>query len=138
MTPLVRAGGGVVWRRGGDEALELLIVHRPRYGDWSFPKGKVDDGDADDLATALREVWEETGLRCTAGPELPSVRYTDRKGRPKVVRYWAMSVMAGELTANDEVDAMEWVSPTVAAQRLSYEHDQRLADSIDANPAMVH
>ncbi len=138
MTPVVRAGGGVVWRRGGDDALELLIVHRPRYDDWSFPKGKVDGGDADDLATALREVWEETGLRCTAGPELPSVNYTDRKGRPKVVRYWAMSVMAGELTANDEVDAMEWVSPTVAAQRLSYEHDRRLADSIDANPAMVH
>ena len=88
--PVVRAAGGVVWRRS-DAGLEVLLVHRPRYDDWSLPKGKADPGE-DDVDTAAREVAEETGLAGVLGPELARIRYTDRNGRAKVVRYWSMTV----------------------------------------------
>lgn len=136
---LIRAGGGIVWRPDGHGSIEVLVVHRPRYDDWSFPKGKADPTDADDLATALREVTEETGLVCRAGTELEPVRYVDRKGRPKVVRYWLMVPVAGELTVNEEVDAMEWVAPRHAVEILSYEHDRHLCDTlIGLDPALLH
>src|SRR5699024_9721130 len=100
----VLAAGGIVWRRLDDGTVEVLLVHRPAYDDWTFPKGKNDDGE-DDEAAALREVLEETGLRCTLGPELASSRYVDAKGRDKVVRYWAMTVAEQhERSPDDEVD----------------------------------
>ena len=86
---VVRAAGGVVWRRATDGEAEILLVHRPKYDDWTFPKGKCDAGE-DDETCARREVEEETGLLCELGAELPSTEYIDPKGRPKVVRYWAM------------------------------------------------
>lgn len=122
---MVRAAGGVVVRQGPD-GTEVLLVHRPRYDDWSFPKGKLDPGERDEDA-ARREVEEETGLRCSLESELPSTRYFDNKGRPKVVRYWLMRVLGGEFEPNDEVDAIEWLSPGAACSRLTYEHDQELA-----------
>ena len=86
----VKASGGVVWRRGAHgEGVELVVVHRPRYDDWSLPKGKLDPGETWEQA-ALREVDEEVGLRCRLGEELPAVSYTDHKGRAKAVRYWLM------------------------------------------------
>ena len=88
-TAEVKAAGGVVWRRGPQGAFELVAVHRPRYDDWSLPKGKLDPGERWEDA-ALREVHEEVGLRCRLGPELPPVRYRDHKGREKAVRYWLM------------------------------------------------
>ena len=122
----VKASGGVVWRQGG-AGVELVVVHRPRYDDWSLPKGKLDPGESWEDA-ALREVDEEVGLRCRLGAELPPVSYTDQKGRAKVVRYWLMEPEDGaaRFTPNDEVDEMRWVDPGTAARLLSYPHDVAL------------
>ena len=132
--PEVRAGGGAVWRHGPTGGTEILLVHRPRYDDWSLPKGKADPGE-DDLATALREVAEETGLACAPGPELASTRYLDRRGRSKVVRYWAMTVAGDEaavFTPNDEVDELAWIPVHVARARLSYGRDAPVLDALEA------
>ena len=104
--------------RGG----EVLLVHRPRYDDWTFPKGKCDRGE-DDGACALREVEEETGLRCRLGRELVSTSYVDHRGRPKIVRYWLMEETGGEFAADDEVDEVRWVDAGTARSLLSYERD---------------
>jgi 8-oxo-dGTP diphosphatase len=116
----VRAAGGVVVRDG-----RVLLVHRPKYDDWSLPKGKLDDGEAWEAA-ALREVLEETGLRCELGEELPSTRYRDAKQRPKRVRYWRMTGCRGEFTPNDEVDEVRWADRGEALALLSYDHDRDL------------
>ena len=123
----VKASGGVVWRRGAGGALELVVVHRPRYDDWSLPKGKLDAGETWEDA-ALREVEEEVGLRCRLGDELPPVGYRDNKGREKAVRYWLMQPEddSAPFTPNDEVDEMRWVEAAAAAALLSYPHDAEL------------
>ena len=119
---VVRAAGGVVWRmaKGGPQ---VLVVHRPKYDDWSLPKGKREPGETDEQC-AVREVDEETGLRVTLGRELLPTSYRDRKGRDKVVRYWEMTVAAGSVfTPNDEVDELRWVALDEAAAILTYPHD---------------
>lgn len=121
LTPVVRAAGGVVVRGTGTEAV-VLLVHRPAYGDWSFPKGKVDPGESDE-ACAVREVEEETGLECALGRELPSTTYVDARGRPKQVRYWLMEVSGGTLRFEHEVDAARWVTAGEAEALLTYERD---------------
>jgi 8-oxo-dGTP diphosphatase len=123
----IKASGGVVWRRAGAGGVELVVVHRPRYDDWSLPKGKLDPGESWEDA-ALREVDEEVGLHCRLGAELPPVAYTDQKGRAKVVRYWLMEPEddAARFTPNDEVDEMRWVDVEAAAGLLSYPHDVAL------------
>lgn len=124
----VRAGGGIVWRAGA-EGPEILLVHRPKYDDWSLPKGKNEPGE-DDLDCALREVEEETGLRCEAGVELPSVSYTDSAGRPKTVRYWVMRPVADIAAGQHEVDEVLWLPLPEAKRQLTYEHDRRLLDQL--------
>ncbi|WP_436793528.1 NUDIX hydrolase [Actinospongicola halichondriae] len=122
MTDLVRAAGGVVWRSGpaGDE---VLLVHRARYDDWSFPKGKLDPGETWEQA-AIREVFEETGVVAVLGAELAGASYDDHKGRPKQVRYWAMAVaVETPFEPDDEVDHLAWVSTDAAAGRLTYPRD---------------
>ncbi|HEX2577796.1 MAG TPA: NUDIX hydrolase [Aquihabitans sp.] len=119
----VLAAGGAVWRRGDAGTVEVLVVHRPRYDDWSLPKGKCDDGESF-LACAEREVLEETGLTCETGPELLDVTYRDHKDRPKVVRYWAMEAVDGTFTPNDEVDEVRWLPFPAAVAQLSYAHDR--------------
>ena len=123
----VKASGGVVWRRAPSGELELVVVHRPRYDDWSLPKGKLDPGETWEDA-ALREVFEEVGLRCRLGTELPPVCYRDNKGRQKAVRYWLM--VPDDRTApfmpNDEVDEMRWLDVAEATELLSYPHDAEL------------
>ena len=121
----IRAAGGVVWRPG-PAGPEVLLVHRPRYDDWSLPKGKLDPGETFEDA-ARREVLEETGVTAELGEELGPVRYHDNKGRPKLVRYWVMA--AGEPTAfepNDEVDGIRWAAPEEAVELLTYERDVEL------------
>jgi 8-oxo-dGTP diphosphatase len=131
LTREVRAAGGVVWRRRDGDEVEVLLVHRPRYRDWTFPKGKVEDGETDEQA-AVREVEEETGLRCELGPELPSTAYTDLKLRPKRVRYWAMEATAdGE--AGSEVDEVQWVSIEEAPERLSHRRDREVLRALKAS-----
>jgi 8-oxo-dGTP diphosphatase len=119
-----------VWRpaeRGG--GFEVLLVHRPKYDDWSLPKGKLVEGESAEHA-ALREVEEETGLRCRLGRELAVVSYRDSAGRPKVVRYWAMEPVEGQFRANDEVDAARWEPVADAKGILSYERDRDVVASL--------
>jgi 8-oxo-dGTP diphosphatase len=123
-TAQVKAAGGVV-RRRADAGPQVALVHRPRYDDWSFPKGKLDKGESWEDA-ALREVEEEIGVRCRLGAELPPTSYKDPKGRDKVVRYWLMEPLEGEFEPSDEVDQMRWVSPADAERLLSYSHDREL------------
>jgi 8-oxo-dGTP pyrophosphatase MutT (NUDIX family) len=132
LTPEVRAAGGVVWRVDDEGQLQVLVVHRPGYEDWSFPKGKADPEDVDDEHTALREVEEESGLRCSLGRELPGTDYIDRKGRSKHVRYWEMRVLSGEFVHNREVDEARWLDLAAARDQLSYEHDRDVLDAFGA------
>jgi 8-oxo-dGTP diphosphatase len=114
----VRAAGGVVVRDG-----LVALVHRPRYDDWSLPKGKLDSGESFEEA-ALREIAEETGLRARLVRELPAANYEVR-GRPKVVRYWLMDVESDPgFVPNDEVDELRWVEPGEASALLSYDRDR--------------
>jgi 8-oxo-dGTP pyrophosphatase MutT (NUDIX family) len=128
----VQAAGGVVWRRSPEGGgLEVLAVHRPRYDDWSLPKGKLTDGETH-AAAALREVEEETGLRCVLGPELPSISYRDRFDRPKTVRYWAMTPVEGEFSPGDEVDEVRWLGVDQAVDLLSYDRDRPVLRALAA------
>ena len=124
----VKAAGGVVWRRAGD-TVAIAIAHRPRYDDWSLPKGKLDKGESWEDG-ALREVEEETGMRCRLGEELEPASYQDRKGRDKVVRYWLMEPENDtDFVPNDEVDQLRWLAPAEALELLSYPHDRELVQS---------
>ena len=118
-----------MWRRSSAGDLEVLLVHRPRYDDWTVPKGKL-DGDEGHAEAAVREVEEETGLRCALGPELPSTSYQDRKGRPKQVRYWAMTPVAGRFTPTDEVDEVVWLPVDEAKAALTYGRDRAVLDAL--------
>lgn len=125
----VRAAGGVISRTEAAGGTEVLVVHRPRYDDWSFPKGKLENGESEQQC-AIREVQEETGLLCETVRELPGTAYTDRKGRPKTVRYWSMTVVSGKFEPNSEVDEARWVSFSEAARLLSYEHDLLILEEL--------
>jgi 8-oxo-dGTP pyrophosphatase MutT (NUDIX family) len=126
----VRAAGGVVWRRAADGVLEVVVVHRPKYDDWSFPKGKRERGESDEDC-ARREVEEETGLRCALGDELAGTSYRDPRGRQKHVRYWAMTVdVAQPRSPDDEVDDVRWVPYDQVADVLTYGHDRTVAASL--------
>ncbi len=129
---VVRAAGGVPVR-DTPYGRRVLIVHRPQYEDWSFPKGKCEPGETDE-ACALREVEEETGLVCALEDELPSTSYTDSKARPKRVRYWRLRVVAGDLGFAHEVDEARWSSVAEAEALLTYERDLEVLRALVGEP----
>ncbi|MGW0842209.1 NUDIX hydrolase [Streptomyces sp. NPDC002787] len=124
---VVHAAGCVLWRRSPEGGgLEFCLVHRPKYDDWSHPKGKLKRGE-EPLAGALREVEEETGYRCAPGPRLSMTHYFVN-GRAKQVSYWAAEATDGRFTANHEVDRVSWLDPAAARDRLTQPHDRELID----------
>jgi 8-oxo-dGTP pyrophosphatase MutT (NUDIX family) len=129
VTEVVRAAGGVVCRTAGNRAVEVVLVHRPAYDDWTFPKGKLDRNETEEEA-ALREVEEETGLRCRLDREVGITRYHDSRGRSKTVRYWQMTPIGGALAAANEVDDARWISLAQAPELLTYERDVTLLASL--------
>jgi 8-oxo-dGTP pyrophosphatase MutT (NUDIX family) len=120
----VRAAGGLVVRDG-----DVLLVHRPKYDDWTFPKGKAEDGETDEEC-ALREVLEETGLRCELVSEAGLTEYVDSRGRPKRVRWWVMQPVGGTFRPTEEVDEVRWAAPGDAARLLSYGRDLTLLGAL--------
>ena len=128
----VWAAGGVVVRPapGG---WQVALVHRPHRGDWTFPKGHLEAGESAETA-ALREVEEETALRCTLIGPAGRVRYRDQRDQPKVVDYWLMEVEAGAFAPNDEVDALVWVALADVGEALSYEVDRNLIPAVLDQP----
>ena len=125
MAKPILAAGAVVWRSvEGSSHVEVAIIHRPRYDDWSLPKGKVDPGETEPAA-AVREVYEETGHRAHLGRALAAVRYPVLQG-VKRVRYWAARDLGGEFTATAEVDDLVWMPAKDAMGKMSYPHDRKV------------
>ena len=118
----VKAAGAVVWRRGPGGP-EIAVIHRPRYDDWSLPKGKLDRGESFEQA-AVREIEEEIGVRGDLGAELPATTYTDHKGRSKIVRYWLMEAGSEAFAPNEEVDELRWLAGSEALAALTYPRDR--------------
>ncbi|MCX4881845.1 NUDIX hydrolase [Streptomyces sp. NBC_00847] len=123
--PEVRAAGCVLWRRSSARQLELALVYRPRWADWSWPKGKLKQGETYEAA-AHREVLEETGHTCRLGAALPAALYVDHQSRFKEVRYWAAEATGGAFTPNDEVSDLVWLTPDEAGERVTHERDRDL------------
>lgn len=131
----IRAAGAVLWRRSGS-GIEVAVIHRPRYDDWSFPKGKAKPAEHV-LETAVREVTEETGLQPVLGRPLPTAHY-ESGGRPKRVDYWAARLAPGGSSSfrpNDEVDDLQWLPVPAARAKLSYQRDAVMLDEFAAGPA---
>jgi 8-oxo-(d)GTP phosphatase len=136
MTDPVRAAGGVLYRPAGD-GREVCLVHRPRYDDWSLPKGKLHDGEHP-MAGAVREVREETGVRGRPELELPPVNYTLPDGRPKTVHYWLIRAEAdGPVEDTDEVDRLAWLPLPAAAERVSYPADRAVLGRVAELPPVT-
>ncbi len=121
---VIRACGGVIARDG-----RVVVVHRPKYDDWSLPKGKA-HGDEGDEECALREIEEETGLRVSLGEELATTTHLDAQGRPKRIRWWRMTPLSGDFTPSDEIDELRWLTPDEARELLTYPRDIELVDSL--------
>jgi 8-oxo-dGTP diphosphatase len=145
VSDVVKAAGGVVWRMraadhgndvvpegagGRGDRREVVLVHRPKYDDWTLPKGKLLPGE-DDRTAALREVEEETGFRCEIDRPLGSIEYRDQAGRPKTVAYFLMRPLSGVFTPTDEVDELLWLPKGEAAGHLTYAHDRDLLHAVD-------
>ena len=130
-TEVVQAAGGLVIRRHADQ-LQIALIHRPVQQDWSYPKGKLEEGETYEDA-ALREVHEETGFVCRLLRFIGHTEYTDRKGRPKLVAYWVMEAEGGDFFPNDEVDELIWADVHEAGPLLSYERDRELLAVVSAD-----
>lgn len=131
---MILAAGAVLWLPGRPKKSgrlgrpRIALIHRPKYDDWSMPKGKLDPGEGMAEA-AVREVREETGFGCVLGPELPAQHYPVQ-GRPKEVRYWAAVPTTGAFRPNREVDRLEWLPAGKARVRLTHDRDRLLVDAL--------
>ncbi|MFF0487483.1 NUDIX domain-containing protein [Nocardia sp. NPDC004068] len=135
ISPNVKASGALLWRRGADGGLEIALVHRPKYDDWTLPKGKLDPGETP-IVAAVREVAEETGLRCRLGRYLGYVTYPITGHRKvKRVDYWAAAVLGGDFEPNDEVDELRWHRVDRVMDELSYPMDRRIVRNFLRLPA---
>jgi 8-oxo-dGTP diphosphatase len=132
---LIRAAGGVVLRYDHHDRVEIACIYREARGDWTFPKGKLDDGETFEEA-AIREVFEETGMHCEIVRFVGATNYTHRKGRPKIVAYYLMTVREGEFAPNDEVDELVWVPLAEVRGNLTWERDQELFDIVTQLPEL--
>jgi 8-oxo-(d)GTP phosphatase len=133
-TTAIFAAGAVLWRYAGEsDEIQVALVHRPRYDDWSLPKGKVDPGETEPV-TAVREVEEETGYAAKLGRRLASVSYPVEQGTKKV-RYWAARALGGEFTPGDEVDQLIWLPVADAMKCLQYPHDRKVLRRFAKLPA---
>ncbi|MEO6472853.1 MAG: NUDIX hydrolase [Aeromicrobium sp.] len=133
--PTVFAAGGVLWRNDPADP-EVALVHRPKYDDWSLPKGKAKIGEHL-LVTALREVAEETGYRGRIGPFLITLQYQVSSGgrsANKVVTYWSMRCAGGSFQASEEVDEMKWLSLDKARRRLTSATDRTVLETFISTP----
>jgi 8-oxo-(d)GTP phosphatase len=128
---VVEAAGGVLWR-DDDHGVEVAVIHRPKYNDWTLPKGKLEEGEHPVLG-ALREIAEETGSTAVPGIRLGESRYT-MDGRPKNVTYWAMRAVSGDFQASDEVDRMVWLTMDKAVTLLDYERDRDILSTFADGP----
>lgn len=122
---MIRAAGGIVFRRSRSGGVEIAVIHRPAYDDWTLPKGKVEPDESPEDC-ALREVREETGLRCDLGRPIGCTAYVDRRGRDKVACYWLMEARGGRFRPGIEVDKLVWLSREDAVKRLTYGRDRTL------------
>jgi 8-oxo-dGTP pyrophosphatase MutT (NUDIX family) len=122
---VIRAAGGVVCRTARSGDTEVAVIHRPAYDDWTLPKGKIEPDESPEDC-ALREVKEETGLRCELLRPLGCTAYVDRRGRDKVACYWVMEVRGGRFRPGIEVDKLQWLSVRDAIKRLTYSRDKTL------------
>jgi 8-oxo-dGTP diphosphatase len=132
---LIRAAGGIVHRFVLGGRVEIACIFREARGDWTFPKGKLDDGETFEQA-ALREVVEETGMRCQVVRFVGTTNYTHRKGKPKIVAYYLMSVDEGEFTPNEEVDELVWLPIEQVRAHLTWDRDQELFDLVMQMPEL--
>jgi len=130
---LIRAAGGVLFRSSRRGPDKVAVVYREARGDWTFPKGKLDEGESFEEA-ALREVVEETGITAKIRRFIGSTNYTHRKGRPKIVAYYLMESISGEFTPNEEVDELRWVTLDEAFELLTWDRDQELIDLLRLLP----
>ena len=130
---LIRAAGGVLFRTSRRGRDKVAVVYREARGDWTFPKGKLDEGESFEEA-ALREVVEETGITAVIRRFVGSTNYTHRKGRPKIVAYYLMEAISGEFAPNEEVDELRWVTLDEAIELLTWDRDQELIDLLRLLP----
>jgi 8-oxo-(d)GTP phosphatase len=132
---MIRAAGAVLWRQKSHNEIEIAIIHRPRYDDWSLPKGKIEDGESA-LECAYRELFEETGIRANFTRQLDSIEYEDN-GQSKRVIYWAAQSLNPliEFVANEEVDQLQWLSPTDALEALTHPLDAQVLGNFIKQPA---
>ena len=130
---LIRAAGGIVVRFVPGGRVEVACIYREARGDWTFPKGKLDEGETFEQA-ALREVWEETGMTCEVVGFVGTTNYTHRKGKPKIVAYYLMSASEGEFAPNEEVDVLVWLALEHVRDHLTWDRDQELFDLLVKMP----
>jgi 8-oxo-dGTP diphosphatase len=126
---VIRAAGALLWRENSQLEIEIALIHRPRYGDWSLPKGKVDDGETT-LQCAYREVFEETGVKAQFTRELGSVEYLE-SGESKRVKYWAAKAPSfdQQFKVNEEVDEIRWLNPADATSLATHDSDKSIIEN---------